>query len=136
PRLTRGTAALARGSLYAARLAAPRGARGRPPLGYRPRASRGRGGRRVLERADREALVAHKRERPARVLLELEALLASAQKQGFALVALACTLETKAPPGEALASVLAHLRPARAGAPLAAHTARARDKTRAGRPPR
>jgi len=71
--------------------------------------------RRVLEHADPQALVAHKRERPAQALLELVALLASARKQGFALVALACTLETQAPPGEALASVLATFAPLERG---------------------
>ena len=63
--------------------------------------------RRVLEHADPQALVAHKRERLAQALLELVALLASAQKEGFALVALDCTLETTTPAGEALANLLA-----------------------------
>jgi DNA invertase Pin-like site-specific DNA recombinase len=63
--------------------------------------------RRVLERADAQALVVAKRERLAQALLELVALLASAQKQGWALVALDCTLETTMPAGEAIANVLA-----------------------------
>src|SRR5207247_9735621 len=62
---------------------------------------------RVLERADPQARVAHKRERASRALLDLEALLASAQRQGWALVALDCTLETTTPKGDALATVLA-----------------------------
>ena len=62
---------------------------------------------RVLERADPQALVASKRERLAQALLELVALLGSAQKQGFALVALDCTLERTTPAGEQVATLLA-----------------------------
>jgi len=43
--------------------------------------------------ADGQALLAAKRMRPARALLGLAALLASAQKQGWALLALDCALE-------------------------------------------
>ncbi len=57
----------------------------------------------ILERADAQALVAAKRERLSPALLDLVALLASAQKQGWALVALDCALETTTPAGEALA---------------------------------
>jgi DNA invertase Pin-like site-specific DNA recombinase len=60
---------------------------------------------RLLKLADREALVAAKRDRLARSLGELTALIASAQQQGWALVALDCTLETTAtttPAGEAI----------------------------------
>ena len=63
--------------------------------------------RSVLEGADPQALVARKRERLSQALLELVALVASAQTQGFALVALDCTLETTTPAGEQVASVLA-----------------------------
>jgi DNA invertase Pin-like site-specific DNA recombinase len=62
--------------------------------------------RRVLEGADPQALVARKRERAAQALLDLEALLGRAQKEGWALVALDCTLETQTPAGEALATLL------------------------------
>ncbi len=61
----------------------------------------------ILERADAQALVAAKRERLSPALLDLVALLASAQKQGWALVALDCALETTTPAGEALAHLLA-----------------------------
>jgi DNA invertase Pin-like site-specific DNA recombinase len=46
---------------------------------------------RVLERADAQALVAAKRDRPARTLLDLANLLASAHKHGWALVDLKTT---------------------------------------------
>ena len=62
---------------------------------------------RVLERGEANALVAAKRERLSQALGELAALLASAQQQGWALVALDCALETTPPAAEASASVLA-----------------------------
>jgi len=62
---------------------------------------------RVLGGADGQALLAAKRERPAQALLELAALLASAQKQGWALLALDCALEPKTPDREASANLLA-----------------------------
>jgi DNA invertase Pin-like site-specific DNA recombinase len=58
-----------------------------------------------------KALVARKLDRPSSVLLELAGLLASAQKQGFALVALDCALEPRRPAGEAAVSVLASFAP-------------------------
>ena len=62
---------------------------------------------RVLERGEANALVAAKRERLSQALGELAALLASAQQQGWALVALDCALETTPPAAGASASVLA-----------------------------
>jgi DNA invertase Pin-like site-specific DNA recombinase len=62
---------------------------------------------RVLEGHDPQALVAHKRERASQALLDLQALLESAHKQGWALVALDCTPETQTPSGEQEARVLA-----------------------------
>jgi DNA invertase Pin-like site-specific DNA recombinase len=62
---------------------------------------------RVLERGEANALVAAKSERLCQALGELAALLASAQRQGWALVALDCALETTTPAAEASASVLA-----------------------------
>ena len=62
---------------------------------------------RVLEMGDAQALVARKRDSPARSLLDLACLLASAQKRGWALVALDCALETTRPAGEAALNVLA-----------------------------
>jgi DNA invertase Pin-like site-specific DNA recombinase len=74
-----------------------------PPA--RPQARRGR------TRAPAPALVvAGKRERPAQALLELVALVESAQEQGFALVALECTCETQTPAG-AVANVRATFAP-------------------------
>jgi DNA invertase Pin-like site-specific DNA recombinase len=69
---------------------------------------------RLLELADPEALLAAKRGRPSRSLGELTALIASAQRQGWALVALDCTLETTAtttPAGEQVATLLAAFAP-------------------------
>jgi len=62
---------------------------------------------RVLEMGDAQALVARKRDSPARSLLDLACLLASAQKRGWALVALDCALDTTTPAGEAVVNVLA-----------------------------
>src|SRR5439155_18212846 len=62
---------------------------------------------RLLESGEANVLVAAKRERLDRALGELAALLASAQQQGWALVALDCTPATTSPAGEASASVLA-----------------------------
>ncbi len=62
---------------------------------------------RVIERSDPQALVAHKRERAAQALLDLQALLASAQRQGWALLALDCTPERRRPAGEQVATLLA-----------------------------
>ncbi len=62
---------------------------------------------RRLEIGEAKALVAVKRGRLSRSLLDLSALIAAAQKQGWALVALDCALETTTPAGEPLATVLA-----------------------------
>jgi DNA invertase Pin-like site-specific DNA recombinase len=62
---------------------------------------------RVLESAEAKALVARKPDRAQRSLLDLACLLASAQKQGWALVGLECALETRTPAGEAVVNVLA-----------------------------
>jgi DNA invertase Pin-like site-specific DNA recombinase len=62
---------------------------------------------RVLESADAKTLVAAKQDRLSQALLDLVALLATAQKQGWALFALDCALETTTPAGEASATVLA-----------------------------
>jgi DNA invertase Pin-like site-specific DNA recombinase len=95
--------------------------------------------RRVLEHADAQTLVAAKREPLAQALLELVALLASAQKQGWALVALDCTLEPTTPAGEALANVLASFAPCERrliSQRTQAALARARSQgVRLGRPP-
>jgi DNA invertase Pin-like site-specific DNA recombinase len=63
--------------------------------------------RRVLESADAKALVAAKRVGLSRSLLDLASLIATAQKHGWALVALDCALETTTPAGEPIANVLA-----------------------------
>jgi DNA invertase Pin-like site-specific DNA recombinase len=67
--------------------------------------------RRVLEIGDAQALVARKRARPARLLLDLACLLASAQKRGWALVALDCALDPRTPGGEGMVNVLASFAP-------------------------
>ena len=64
--------------------------------------------RAALERADARALVVAKRQRLSQALLELASLLASAHRQGWALLALDCTLETTTPAGpEPVANLLA-----------------------------
>ena len=68
---------------------------------------------RVLEMGDAQALVARKLDRASRSLLELAGLLASAQKQGWALVALDCALDTTA--GEAVVNVLCSFAPCERG---------------------
>jgi len=62
---------------------------------------------RVLESADAKALVAAKLGRLSQALLDLATLMATAQKQGWALVALDCALAPIRPAGEATAKVLA-----------------------------
>jgi len=71
--------------------------------------------RRVLERAEAQALVARKLDTPSRSLLELARLVASAQRQGFALVALDCALAARTPAGEALVNVLSSFAPCERG---------------------
>jgi DNA invertase Pin-like site-specific DNA recombinase len=70
---------------------------------------------RVLESADAQALVARKLDTPSRSLLELAGLMASAHKQGFALVALDCALAARTPAGEALVDVLCSFAPCERG---------------------
>jgi DNA invertase Pin-like site-specific DNA recombinase len=65
----------------------------------------------LLEIADLKALVVAKLDRLSRSLQDLSALIASAQKQGWALVALDCALETTTAAGEARANVLASFAP-------------------------
>ena len=62
---------------------------------------------RLLERGEASALVAAKRERLDQALGELAALLASAQRQGWALVALDCAAQPATAAAAASASVLA-----------------------------
>ena len=66
---------------------------------------------RLLETGDLKALVVAKLDRLCRSLLDISALIASAQKQGWALVALDCADETTTPAGEARANVLASFAP-------------------------
>lgn len=62
---------------------------------------------RLLESADKQALVAAKQDRLSQALLDLASLLATAQQHGWALVALDCALEPTTPAGEASAHLLA-----------------------------
>jgi len=61
----------------------------------------------VLEKGDAKALVAAKLDRLSRSMLDFTGLMATAQRQGWALVALDCAVDTTTPAGEAMASVLA-----------------------------
>jgi DNA invertase Pin-like site-specific DNA recombinase len=70
---------------------------------------------RVLERAQARALVAAKQVRLSQALLDLATLTATAQKHGWALIALDCALEPTRPAGEQTANVLATLAPCERG---------------------
>jgi DNA invertase Pin-like site-specific DNA recombinase len=94
---------------------------------------------RVLASGDATALVARKLDRPARSLLDLACLLASAQKRGWALVALDCALDPRTPGGEAAVKVLASFAPCERGL-ISQRTRQALARKRAqgvrlGRPP-
>src|SRR5207249_7537381 len=54
-----------------------------------------------------KALVAAKLDRLSRSMIDFTALMATAQKHGWALVALDCAVDTTTPAGEAMANVLA-----------------------------
>jgi DNA invertase Pin-like site-specific DNA recombinase len=60
-----------------------------------------------LERGRADGLVVAKLDRLSRSMLDFTALMAKAQKQGWALVALDCAVDTTTPAGEAMAHVLA-----------------------------
>jgi DNA invertase Pin-like site-specific DNA recombinase len=62
---------------------------------------------RALEAGDAKALVVAKLDRLSRSMLDFAALMATAQKQSWALVALDCAVDTSTPAGEAMAHVLA-----------------------------
>ena len=62
---------------------------------------------RVLEAGDASALVVAKLDRLSRSMIDFTALMAKAQKQGWALVALDCAVDTTTPTGEAMANMLA-----------------------------
>src|SRR5438128_347557 len=102
-------------------------------------AGRRRGWQLVGLREGAQALVVAKRERPAQALRELASLLASAQEQGFALLALDCALEPTPPAGQASARLLATFAPCERGLHaqrIRAGLARARAQgIRLGRPP-
>jgi DNA invertase Pin-like site-specific DNA recombinase len=66
---------------------------------------------RVLESGDAKPLVAAKLDRLSRSMIDVTALIATAQKQGWALVALDCALETTTQAEEAMANVLATFAP-------------------------
>src|SRR6202007_1671094 len=61
----------------------------------------------TLRRAEASALVVAKLDRLSRSMLDFTALMAKATKQGWALVALDCAVDTTTPAGEAMANVLA-----------------------------
>ncbi|HUR86955.1 MAG TPA: recombinase family protein [Solirubrobacteraceae bacterium] len=60
-----------------------------------------------LQAGDAQALVTAKLDRLSRSMLDFTGLMATAQKQGWALVALDCAVDTTTPAGEAMANVLA-----------------------------
>ncbi len=67
--------------------------------------------RRVLESGDAQALVAAKLDKLSQAMLDLATLMATAQKQGWALIALDCAVETTTQAGEAIANLLATFAP-------------------------
>src|SRR5205823_11817299 len=62
---------------------------------------------RVLKAGDASALVVAKLDRLSRSMLDFTGLMAKAQKQNWALVALDCAVDTSTPAGEAMANMLA-----------------------------
>jgi DNA invertase Pin-like site-specific DNA recombinase len=62
---------------------------------------------RVLKAGEASALVVAKLDRLSRSLLDFTALMAKAQKQSWALVALDCAVDSSTPAGEAMANMLA-----------------------------
>lgn len=61
----------------------------------------------ALKRGEAEALVVAKLDRLSRSMLDFTGLMAKAQKQSWALVALDCAVDTTTPAGEAMANVMA-----------------------------
>ena len=61
----------------------------------------------TLQRGDAGALVVAKLDRLSRSMLDFTTVMATASKQGWALVALDCAVDTTTPTGEAMANVLA-----------------------------
>jgi DNA invertase Pin-like site-specific DNA recombinase len=61
----------------------------------------------TLQRRQADALVVAKLDRLSRSMLDFTAIMAKAQKQSWALVALDCAVDTTTPAGEAMANVLA-----------------------------
>src|SRR5438067_13176540 len=62
---------------------------------------------RVLKSGDASALVVAKLDRLSRSMLDFTGVMATAQKQGWALVALDCAVDTTTPAGKAMANMLA-----------------------------
>jgi DNA invertase Pin-like site-specific DNA recombinase len=62
---------------------------------------------RALKTGDAAALVVAKLDRLSRSMIDFTGVMATAQKQGWALVALDCAVDTTTPAGEAMANVLA-----------------------------
>ena len=61
----------------------------------------------ALKRGDASALVVAKMDRLSRSLLDFTSIMAEAQRQGWALIALDCPADPSTPTGEAMASIMA-----------------------------
>lgn len=61
----------------------------------------------TLERGEASALVVAKLDRLSRSMLDFASIMQRAQKQGWALIALDCAVDTTTPAGEAMANVMA-----------------------------
>lgn len=66
-----------------------------------------------LEHRRADGLVVAKLDRLSRSMLDFTAVMAKAQKEGWALVALDCAFDTTTPAGEAMAARASHLRAVR-----------------------
>ena len=93
--------------MRAARLASRRGDRGRRLLGEGLKRPGIQEALRALEAGKASALVVAKLDRLSRSMIDFTALMATAQKQHWALVALDCAVDTSTPSGEAMANMLA-----------------------------
>jgi DNA invertase Pin-like site-specific DNA recombinase len=94
---------------------------------------------RALEAGEAKALVVAKLDRRSRSMLDFAALMATAQKQSWALVALDCAVDTSTPAGGGDGARARHLRTVRAPADQSTHEGGAGGEegsgVRLGRPP-
>jgi DNA invertase Pin-like site-specific DNA recombinase len=88
---------------------------------------------RALEAGEAKALVVAKLDRRSRSMLDFAALMATAQKQHWTLVALDCAVDTSTPAGGGDGARARHLRTVRAPADQSTHEGGARGEEGSGR---